>query len=38
LKQPGIDVNAKDDRGKTALEAALVNEKNEVARILEKYA
>jgi ankyrin repeat protein len=38
LEQPDIDVNAKDNRGNTALDAARVNKKEEAVRLLEEYA
>jgi len=37
LQQPGIDVEAKDDRGKTALDAARANDKSEVVKALEEF-
>lgn len=36
LEQPGIQVNAQDNRGKTALDAAMVNGRSELVAILEK--
>jgi ankyrin repeat protein len=37
LKQPKIDVNIKDDRGQTALDAARINGKEDAAGLLEGH-
>lgn len=37
LKQPDIDVKAKDDRGQTALDAARANQKDDVVRALQEF-
>jgi len=37
LTLPNIDVNMKNDMGKTALDAATVNEKDEIVKLLQDF-